>query len=81
MEILAKKMDDFLTQMMGKKIDVACGAGMIVRGEVVNVQNGILYMRDEQERAAYVAINKITTVWDVKDLDNRPGFVPDKGKK
>lgn len=68
-------MEEFLTQMMGKKIDVSCGASSTVRGDVVDVKKGILYLRDENERVAYVATEKITVVWEVKDQEVRTGFV------
>jgi hypothetical protein len=68
-------MEDFLKQLMGKKIDIACGANATVRGDVVDVKSGILYLRDEHERVAYVAIEKIAIVWECKDNQIRPGFV------
>ncbi len=68
-------MEEFLKQMMGKKIDISCGANSIVRGDVVDVKNEILYLRDENERVAYVAIGKITVVWEVNEHQSRPGFV------
>ncbi len=67
-------MEEFLSQMMGKKVDISCGPGTSVRGEIVNLKNGILYLRDE-EKTAYVAVEKIAVVWEVKDLEVRPGFV------
>jgi len=70
-------MQEFLTQLMGKKVDVACGTGAAVRGEVVSVKDGILYLRDE-EKVAYVAIEKIAVIWEVKDVEVRPGFVTGK---
>jgi hypothetical protein len=60
---------------MGKKIDVSCGMTAVVRGDVVAVKDGILYLRDEDERIAYVAIEKVAVVWEVKDHEVRPGFV------
>ena len=70
-------MEEFLTQLMGKKVDVSCGTGAAVRGEVVNVKDGILYLRDE-ERVAYVAVEKVAVVWEVKDHEVRTGFVTGK---
>ena len=67
-------MEEFLTQMMGKKVDVSCGTGASVRGEVINVKGGILYLRDE-EKVAYVAVEKIAVVWEVKEHEIRTGFV------
>ena len=68
-------MEEFLKQLMGKKIDISCGATATVRGDVVDVKQGILYLRDESERVAYVAIEKIAVVWEMQEQHNRPGFV------
>jgi hypothetical protein len=69
-------MNEFLSQMMGKKVDVSCGQGSSVRGEIVDVKGGVLYLRDDDEKVAYVAIEKISIVWEVKkDSDNRAGFL------
>lgn len=68
-------MEEFLKQLMGKKIDISCGANATVRGDVVDVKKGILYLRDENERVAYVAIEKIAVVWEVQEHQSRPGFV------
>ncbi len=68
-------MEEFLKQLMGKKIDISCGSTATVRGDVVDVKDGILYLRDEHERVAYVAIDKVAVVWECKDSLTRPGFV------
>lgn len=68
-------MEEFLKQFMGKKIDISCGTASTVRGDVMDVKNGILYLRDEHERVAYVVIEKVTIVWEVKEHQTRPGFV------
>lgn len=68
-------MEEFLNQLMGKKVDVSCGANATVRGDIVDVKGGVLYLRDEDERVAYVAIDKIAIIWECKDSLSRPGFV------
>lgn len=68
-------MEEFLKQYLGKKIDVSCGLNATFRGEVVDVQAGVLYLRDLEERIAYVAIEKIAVVWEIKEQQTRPGFV------
>lgn len=68
-------MEEFLKQLSGKKIDISCGTNSTVRGDVVDVKNGILYLRDENERTAYVAVEKIAIVWEIKDQSTRPGFL------
>lgn len=68
-------MEEFLKQLMGKKIDVSCGMTATVRGDIVDVKEGILYLRDENERVAYVAVEKIAVVWEIKEQATRPGFL------
>ena len=68
-------MEEFLKQLMGKEIDVSCGANATVRGDVVDVKDGVLYMRDDQDRVAYISIEKIAVIWEVKPNTSRPGFV------
>lgn len=68
-------MEEFLKQLMGKEIDVSCGVGSIVRGDVVDVKDSVLYLRDDSERVAYIAIDKIAVIWEVKPHSSRPGFV------
>ncbi len=68
-------MEEFLKQLMGKKIDISCGTSSTVRGDIMDVKDGILYMRDEHERVAYVAIEKVAVIWEVKEHQSRPGFV------
>lgn len=68
-------MEEFLTQLMGKRIDISCGSTAIVRGDVMAVKDGVLYLRDEDERVAYVSVEKISIVWEVKEHQVKPGFV------
>ena len=68
-------MEEFLKHLMGKKIDVNCGSNATFRGDVIDVKSGVLYLRDETERVAYVAIDKIALIYEVKEHLSRPGFV------
>jgi hypothetical protein len=68
-------MEELIKRLTGKKIDVSCGSGAILRGEVVEVRDGVLFLRDEDEKSAYVAIDKIATVYECSDAVTRPGFI------
>lgn len=68
-------MEEFLKKLMGKKIDISCGTNSTVSGDVADVRNGVLYLRDENERIAYVSIEKIAIVWEAAEHQNRPGFL------
>jgi len=68
-------MEELLNQLLGKKIDVTCGTNAAFRGDVVDVKEGVLYLRDEDERVAYVSIDKIAVIYECKENHPRPGFV------
>lgn len=68
-------MEELLKQLMGKRIDVSCGTGATFRGDVVDVKDGVLYLRDESEQVAYAAIDKIAMVAECRDAPTRPGFL------
>lgn len=68
-------MEEFLKTFLGKKIDISCGTSATVRGDVVEIKDGILHLRDEHERVAFVSIERIAIVWEVKEHQIRPGFV------
>jgi hypothetical protein len=69
-------MQQFLSTMIGKKIDVFCGGVSSLRGEVVKVEDGVLHLKDQDQRMCFVQIDKIQVVWDARDDDHRAGFVP-----
>lgn len=68
-------MEELIKKLIGKKIDVSCGPGAMLRGEVLEVRDGVLYLCDEDEKSAYVAIDKIATVYECSDSVTRPGFI------
>lgn len=68
-------MEELLKSLMGKKVDISCGASAAFRGDVVDVKDGVLCLRDEDEKVAYVAIDKIALISEVKENSNRPGFL------
>lgn len=68
-------MEELLKQLMGKKIDITCGTNATFRGDVIDVKSGVLYLRDEDDKVAYVAIDKVAVVYEVKEPHSRPGFI------
>jgi hypothetical protein len=68
-------MQDFLSKMIGRKIDVYCGGASSLRGEVVKVEDGVLHLRDSENKMCYVALDKVIVVWDARDEEHRAGFV------
>jgi len=68
-------MQNLLSKLLGKKIDVYCGGGSSLRGEVLKVEEGVLHLKDSDDNTCYVAIEKITVVWEARDENHRAGFV------
>jgi hypothetical protein len=68
-------MEEIMRKLIGKKIDVGCGTTAVIRGEVMNVQDGVLYLQDEDKTPVYIAIDKIATVYECAEHATRPGFV------
>jgi hypothetical protein len=68
-------MQDLLTKMIGKEVDVACSGAASLRGKVVNVEDSVLQIEDENGQIGYIAIDKIVAVWEKRDKDRHPGFV------
>lgn len=67
-------MEEFLRTLMGKKVDVSCGGSAAFRGDVIDVKSGVLFLRDD-EKVAYVAVDKIAMIFEVKENVSRPGFL------
>lgn len=68
-------MDELLKRLSGKLVDVICSNGTVIRGEVGELRDGILHMNGEDGRIGYVAVEKISAVWETKDNGTKPGFV------
>ncbi len=68
-------MREFLSKMIGRKIDVYCGGASSLRGEVLKVEGDVLHLRDEEEQMCFVAIEKIIVVWEAREEEKRAGFV------
>ena len=74
-------MEQFLSKLIGKKIDVYCGGASSLSGEVIKVEGGVLHMKDDDKKMCFVAVDKIMVVWNARDDDHRAGFVPSLGEK
>lgn len=64
----------FLTDFVGKKVEIMCAGGVGIRGEINAVKDDVLQVTDEQENVCYIAIDKITLVRDAKEIPHRVGF-------
>lgn len=68
-------MKSFLSGFVGKKVDVVCTGGVAVRGQIESIEADVLVLKDDEEKLCYVAIDKITVVWETKDKSTRTGFI------
>ena len=68
-------MREFLSKMIGRKVDIYCGGPASLRGEVIKVEGGVLQLKDHEHKTCFVAVDKIVVVWDARDEEHRAGFV------
>ena len=68
-------MRDLLSKLIDKEVDVVCTGTSSLRGRVVKVDGDVLHLKDDEDNLCYVAIDKITAVWERRDKDRHPGFV------
>jgi hypothetical protein len=68
-------MEQLLSRLIGKEIDVVCSGAASLRGECVSVGGGVLQLKDHEGETCYVAVDKIVAVWEKRDKDRHPGFV------
>jgi hypothetical protein len=68
-------MQELLSKMVGRKIDVRCSGASNLRGEVVKIEGSVLQLKDDEDQICYVAIDKIVAVWEKRDKERQPGFV------
>ena len=71
-------MEEFLSKKTWERLDVYCGGGASLRGEVLKVEGGLLYLKDDEDQLCYVVVEKIIVVWESREGEHRAGFVPGK---
>ena len=68
-------MEQLLSKLMGREIDVVCSGASSLRGECVKVEDGVLHLKDEDGEVCYVAIDRIAIVREKKERDRQSGFI------
>lgn len=68
-------MNNLLSKLVGKKVDLHCEGSASLRGEVIKVEGGTVQLRDSEDKICFVAIDKIVVVWEAPDEEHRAGFV------
>ncbi len=67
-------MKEFLSKMVGRKVDVFCCGAAGLRGEIVKVEGGVLHLKDEEGQMCYVAVDRIAVMWEAREDEKRAGF-------
>lgn len=68
-------MQEFLSKLVGRKVDVFCCGAASLRGEIMKVEGGVLHLKDDDQQTCYVAIEKIAVVWETREDEKRAGFL------
>jgi len=68
-------MEQLLSKLVDKEIDIVCTGAASLRGKVVKVEDGVLQLRDDEGELCHVAVDKIVVVWEKRDRDRHPGFI------
>lgn len=68
-------MNDLLSKLVGKKVDLRCEGSASLRGEVIKVEDDTVELRDSEDKICFVAIDKIVVLWEAPDEGHRAGFV------
>jgi len=68
-------MQELLSKLIGKEIDVVCMGSSSLRGKVMKAESGVLQLKDEENQVCHIAIEKIVAVWEKRDKDRHPGFI------
>jgi hypothetical protein len=64
-----------LTNYLGRKVEIHYGGTATIKGELVDIIDGIAKLKDEENVMLFVAIDKIRVFWEVKEKDKSVGFV------
>ena len=68
-------MRDLLSKLIDKEVDVLCTGTSSLRGRIVKIDGDVLHLKDQDDNVCFVAIDKITAVWEKRDKDRHPGFI------
>jgi hypothetical protein len=68
-------MEELLAGLSGKFVELNCGQGVMVGGDVVDVRGGLVALKTDDGRVVRVSIDKIIAVFERNEHPARPGFV------
>lgn len=64
-----------IKQMLGKKVDVNCGAGVSFSGEAIDVKDDVMILRESEDMIVYISAEKIISISEKSEAQARPGFI------
>ncbi|MFN6965128.1 MAG: MM0924 family protein [Pyrinomonadaceae bacterium] len=68
-------MEELLMDCIGKRIDVSCSSPVVYRGVAAEIRSGLLVLKGDDGNPVYIAIDKISAVYECSDHISRPGFI------
>jgi hypothetical protein len=68
-------MQQLLSKLVGREIDVVCFGSSSLRGKVIKVEDGVLELKDDNDETCHIAVDKIVAVWEKRDKSRHPGFI------
>jgi hypothetical protein len=68
-------MQELLSKLIGREIDVVCSGTFSLRGECIKVEANVLHLKGDEGEVCHIAIDKIIAVWEKKERDRQSGFV------
>lgn len=68
-------MEELLAELVDKKLDIVCGPSTSFRGQNLGVKNGVLQLKDDNDRVYFIAVTGIVAYSEVGEHLSRPGFI------
>lgn len=68
-------MTEILRELVNKTVDINCGANALFCGEIVDVRDDVVLIRDNDEKIIYVSTGKIVSITETNHPQTRPGFI------
>ena len=68
-------MNEILKELINKKVDINCGADALFSGEVLDVKESLVVIKDKDDRRVNISISKIVAITESSEPLSRPGFI------
>ena len=68
-------MENTISELKGKRIEINCGSGIAFSGENLGVESGVLTLEVENGRRLFIDVTKVVVVSEAPDSGGKPGFI------